>query len=239
MKVFIMVQRKNSKIITIIDDEPDILELVRLHLEKAGFTVKAFEEVFSFLDSLDKYPPELIILDLMLPGEDGLEICKRLKTDSRTSAIPIIMLTARSSEADKIVGLELGADDYVTKPFSPGELVARVKAVIRRGQKKGQQSGDSRIRVGELVIDVNKFQVRVAGKRIELTSTEFKILQALAYKKGWVLNRNQLLDILWGDEKIVIDRTIDVHIAHLRNKLGEAGKLIKNIRGIGYKIEDE
>ncbi len=229
----------NNKVIAIIDDEPDILKLVTLHLEKVGFTVKAFEEVSSFMQSLEKFPPDLIILDLMLPEEDGLEICKKLKADQQLANIPIIMLTARSSETDKIIGLELGADDYITKPFSPAELVARVKAVMRRCANTEKQDSRSVIKVGRLVIDANKYQVRVNGKRIELTSTEFKILYALASKRGWVLNRNQLLDILWGDEKIVIDRTVDVHIAHLRSKLGQAGKLIKNVRGIGYKIDDE
>ncbi len=227
------------KIITIIDDEPDILKLVALHLEKAGFAVKAFEEVSSFMKSIGKFPPDLIILDLMLPGEDGLDICKKLKADPELSNIPIIMLTARSSEIDKIIGLELGADDYVTKPFSPGELVARVKAVMRRQMPREKQQASDMIRIGDMIIDTRKYKVKVKGKNVELTLTEFKILHILAKKKGWVLNRNQLLDSLWGDEKIVVDRTIDVHIAHLRSKLGSSGKLIKNIRGVGYKIDDE
>ena len=171
----------------------------------------------------------------MLPDADGIEICKYLKSNQEFSSIPVIMLTARADETDKVLGLELGADDYVTKPFSPRELVARVKAVLRR---KTQDSG-KKIKIGDiLLIDLNKFQAFVENKKIDLTPTEFRILKILASKKGWVFTRDQILDHLWGHDKVVLDRTIDVHIKNLREKLGEAAKFIKNVRGVGYKIEE-
>ena len=224
-----------NELIAVIDDEPDILELVSLHLTKANFKVKGFLNAESFFKFLSSKIPDLIILDLMLPDADGIEICKYLKSNQNFSSIPIIMLTARADEADKVLGLELGADDYVTKPFSPRELVARVKAVLRR---KTQNSG-KKIKIGEiLLIDLNKFEVFVENKKIDLTPTEFRILKILASKKGWVFTRDQILNNLWGQEKAVLDRTIDVHIKNLREKLGKAKKFIKNVRGIGYKIEE-
>lgn len=225
-----------KELIAIIDDEPDILELVSIHLKKSGFKVKEFLDADSFLKSLSNQTPDLIILDLMLPDADGLDICKYLKKEDKFSSIPIIMLTAKVDETDRILGLELGADDYVTKPFSPRELVARVKAVLRRNQQKQKSK---KIKIGNvLVIDSERYEVFVNNKKINLTVTEFRILQCLAERKGKALTRDQILDYLWGEEKAVLDRTIDVHIKHLREKLGKSGKLIKNIRGIGYKIEE-
>lgn len=223
------------KLIAIVDDEPDIIELVSLHLERAGFGVKGFLEGESFLNFLKVKHPDLILLDLMLPDADGLEICKYLKRQEEFAAIPIIMLTARGSETDKVLGLELGADDYVTKPFSPHELVARVKAVLRRPTPK---KDEDRLDIGKLLsIDLKKHQVYVEGRKVQLTLSEFKILQLLSSKEGWVFTRDQILDYLWGEEKAVLDRTIDVHINHLREKLGKAARLIKNVRGVGYKLE--
>lgn len=225
-----------QKLIAVVDDEPDIVELVSLHLRKAHFNVEEFLDAESFLKFLDAHIPDLLILDLMLPDADGLDICKYLKKKKHFSSIPIIMLTAKGEETDKIVGLELGADDYVTKPFSPKELVARVKAVLRRHEEK---EVTKKFVVGEmLVIDAQKFEVYVGSKKIDLTSTEFKILKMLAERKNWVFTRNQILDYVWGSEKIVVDRTVDVHIRHLREKLGKAGAYIKNIRGVGYKLEE-
>jgi len=224
-----------KELIAIVDDEPDILELVSLHLKRAGFRTDGFLNAENFLKFIKVEHPDLVILDLMLPDADGLEICKELKRQVEYSSIPIIMLTAKGEETDKILGLELGADDYVTKPFSPKELVARVKAVLRRQQKREELP---RIEVGNLLtILPEKHEVHVQGKRIELTSTEFRILQLLSSKKGWVFTRDQILDYLWGQEKAVVDRTVDVHIKHLREKLGKASPLIKNIRGVGYKLE--
>jgi len=224
-----------NKLIAVIDDEPDILELVSLHLARAGFKVKEFLNAEDFFKFLSSKIPDLIILDLMLPDADGIEICRYLKSKEDLKFIPIIMLTACASETDKVLGLELGADDYVTKPFSPRELVARVKAVLRR---KAQDSSEN-IKIDDiLLINLNKFQVFVENKEIDLTPTEFRILKILASKKGWVFTRDQILNHLWGEEKAVLDRTIDVHIRNLREKLGKAKKFIKNVRGVGYKIEE-
>ena len=224
-----------DKLIFIVDDEPDILELVDLHLKKVGFRTKKFEDTSNLIDQIKISPPSLIILDLMLPYTDGMEICKQLKNDQEYRHIPIIMLTARSDEMDKVLGLELGADDYVTKPFSPRELTARVKAVLRRKSGKGDEVRNIG---GILQVDLNQYSVTVEGKKITLTNTEMKILQLLTEHPGWVYSREQLLDHLWGHEKVVVDRTIDVHINHLRRKLGKAGKLIRNVRGVGYKLEE-
>ncbi len=224
-----------SQLIAIVEDEPDIIELVSLHLKRGGFAVEGFEDAEKFLKFLNNRVPDLTILDLMLPDADGLEICKYLKKKDEFSSIPIIMLTAKSDETDKVLGLELGADDYVTKPFSPRELVARVKAVLRR---KGQKEESKIVEIGNtLIIDAEKYEVRVEVTKVELTSTEFRILQLLSSRKGWVFTRDQILDHLWGDEKAVLDRTVDVHIKNLREKLGKAKEFIKNIRGIGYKVE--
>ena len=207
-----------EKLIAIVDDEDDIRELVSVNLKKAGFKTKEFSDADSLIKSLSKSAPDLIILDIMMPGTDGIETVKILKKDDRYSSIPVIMLTAKNDEPEKVVGLEIGADDYVTKPFSPRELAARVKAV-------------------SIIMDMDKHEVSVKGKKIELTATEFNILHILAMKRERVLSREQILDNLWGSEKTVVDRTIDVHIKHLRTKLGPAGKMIRNIRGVGYKIE--
>jgi len=225
-----------NELIAIVEDEPDIIELISLHLKKAGFRVEGFETGDGFLKFLHKKIPDLVVLDLMLPDADGLEICKFLKKKDEFSAIPIIMLTAKGEETDKILGLELGADDYVTKPFSPKELVARVKTVLRR---KTKEEHATVIEIGPILsINPGKYEATVEGKKIELTSTEFRILELLASKKGWVFTRDKILDHLWGDEKLVLDRTIDVHVKNLREKLGKAKNMIKNVRGIGYKVEE-
>jgi len=225
-----------NEVIAIVEDEQDIIELVSLHLKRAGFMVESFQDATTFYKFLNRDTPDLIILDLMLPDADGLEICKNVKRKDDLSSIPVIMLTAKGDETDKILGLELGADDYITKPFSPRELVARVKAVLRR---RGQREESNIIEIGGIIkIDTEKYEVTVEGERIELTTTEFKILQLLSSKKGWVFTRDRILDYLWGDEKAVLDRTVDVHIRNLREKLGKAKTLIKNVRGIGYKVEE-
>jgi len=225
-----------NELIAIVDDEPDIVELIALHLKKNRFRVREFLDAESFYRAIRSETPDLIVLDLMLPDADGFEICKYVRKQTNLSSIPIIMLTARSEEADKVLGLELGADDYVTKPFSPGELVARVKAVLRR--REPPREAVERIEIeGVLSLDLQRHEVSVRGEKVELTSTEFRILQLLASKKGWVFSRDKILDFLWGNEKTVVDRTVDVHIKHLREKLGAAAKLIKNIRGVGYKLE--
>lgn len=222
--------------IAIVEDEPDISELVSIHLQKNGFKTKCFENGRDFFKYIEKEKPSLLVLDLMLPDMDGIEICKKIRNHTFIPDLPIIMLTARSDETDKILGLELGADDYVTKPFSPKELVARVKAVLRRQLKTGKSKT---IVVGkDLEINVEKYEVVQSGKKVDLTITEFKILELLSSKKGWVFSRDKILDHLWGDDKAVIDRTVDVHIRHLREKLGKASGIIKNVRGVGYKLEE-
>jgi DNA-binding response OmpR family regulator len=224
-----------AQVIAALDDEPDLLELLKVSLRKAGYRFEGFQEAEDLYRYLSREKPSLILLDLMLPGTDGLEVCRHIRRTEGLAGIPIIMLTARGDEADKIVGLELGADDYVTKPFSVKELVARIHAVLRR---PGGGETVRRIVVGPLVIDLDKFEVLADGSKVELTATEFRILQFLAARRGRVFTRDQILDFLWGQEKAVIDRTIDVHVRNLREKLGAAGALIKNIRGVGYKLEE-
>jgi DNA-binding response OmpR family regulator len=228
----------SEKLITIVDDEEDIVELVSHHLKREGFKVKEFHNGRDFLSFLESVVPDLAVLDIMLPGIDGLEICRMLKSKTSTSSVPIIMLTAKASEADVVVGLELGADDYIVKPFSPRELVARVKTVLRRTTAIEDQGNV--IKIGPLVVNTEKYEVSVEGNKINLTTTEFKILEVLAEGKGRVFTRDQLLKKkrLWGDDKLVYDRTIDVHIKNLREKLGIAGNMIKTVRSIGYKLEE-
>ncbi len=228
----------SEKLITIVDDEEDIVELVSHHLKREGFKVKEFHNGRDFLSYVGSVVPDLAVLDIMLPGIDGLEICRMLKQKSTTASVPIIMLTAKASEADVVVGLELGADDYIVKPFSPREFVARCKSVLRRIGT--MEIKDNIIKAGPLAINLEKYEVTVDDKKIILTTTEFKILEVLAEGKGRVFTRDQLLKKkrLWGDDKLVYDRTIDVHIKNLREKLGIAGNLIKTVRSIGYKLEE-
>ncbi len=221
-------------LIAALDDEPDILELLRVTLEKAGCRFEGFQNADELYVFLESERPSLLLLDLMLPGKDGLEVCRHIRKSDDLAGIPIIMLTAKGDESDKVVGLELGADDYVTKPFSVKELVARIHAVLRR---PGAADAAGRIVAGPLVLDISKFEAAVDGVKVDLTATEFKILHLLASRQGRVFSRDQILDFLWGQEKAVIDRTIDVHIRNLREKLGGAASLIKNIRGVGYKLE--
>ena len=224
--------------VAVVDDEPDILELVSLHLRKNHFRVREFSDGSSFIKYLNSEIPDLVVLDLMLPDADGFEICKYMKRKKNLSYIPIVMLTAKSEETDTILGLELGADDYVRKPFSPNELIARLKTVLRRIESRREAETAEKISVGNITIDIDKHEVVVDDNKVELTLAEFRILQLLASEKGRVFSRNRILDHLWGNEKIVVDRTIDVHIRHLRSKLGKASKLIRNVHGVGYKLEE-
>jgi two-component system phosphate regulon response regulator PhoB/two-component system alkaline phosphatase synthesis response regulator PhoP len=224
-----------SALIAVVDDEPDIVELVSLHLTNAGYTVHGFNDAAGFFRFIATKRPDLIILDLMLPDDDGIEITKRLKKENEFSDIPIIILSAKDEESDKIVGLELGAEDYITKPFSPRELVVRAKKILSR--RVGRED-TKKIRIADVLsIDTEKYEVIALGNKVDLTATEFKILKLFASKRGTVYTRDQILDYLWGDEKAVIDRTVDMHIKNLRKKLGDAASLIKNIRGVGYKLD--
>jgi DNA-binding response OmpR family regulator len=225
-----------NRLIAVVDDEPDILELVSLHLKKAGFSVRVFPDAGQFHKSLTGSVPDLVVLDLMLPDADGLDVCKDLKADTRTAHVPVVMLTARGEEFDRVLGLEIGADDYVTKPFSPKELVARVKAVLRRHDKRSTAE-IVEIAAG-IVMDMNRYEVTVNGRKTDLTTTEFKLLGILAERRGWVFSRDEILSRLWGGEKSVLDRTVDVHVTNLRKKLGKAGRLIENMRGVGYRLSD-
>jgi two-component system alkaline phosphatase synthesis response regulator PhoP len=225
--------------ILIVEDEKDIIKMLEYNLKKEGFKVIDARDGEDALDLAVREYPDLILLDLMLPGIDGLDVCKTLKKESKTSSIPIIMLTAKSQESDKVVGLELGADDYITKPFSPRELIARIKAVLRRATEKEKlpevfQSGDLRI-------DFSKISVSVKDKPVELTAKEFELLKTLLKAKGRVLSRDYLLDSIWGyDHAMEIQtRTVDVHIRTLRKKLKSAAKMILTVKNYGYRFEVE
>jgi len=226
--------------VLVVDDEPDIIELLRYNLVREGFSVDAAETGDMALKKVYSGAYDLIILDLMLPIIPGLELCRTLRRDEKTRAIPIIMLTAKTDEADKIVGLEMGADDYITKPFSPRELVARVKAVLRR-TKEGQKV-EREIRTGALYINLDEYRVELKGKPIKLSATEFKMLRFLAERRGRVFNRDHLLDAVWGGEAFVTPRTVDVHINRIRSQIEEDPRnprYIKTMRGIGYYFSGE
>ena len=222
--------------ILVVDDEADILTLLQYNLEKAGFKVISAKDGPEAIDLAKKEQPDLVILDLMLPSMEGTEVCKTIKKEERTSHIPIIMLTAKSEEVDRIVGLELGADDYIAKPFSPRELILRVKAVLKRGVK------DEKIHTmtaGPIHVDTDRFLVTVDGRSVTLTATEIKLLAELIRSRGRVLSREYLLDKVWGQECYVTDRTVDTHIRRLREKLGEASEYIETVRGVGYRFRED
>lgn len=224
-----------AEIIAVVEDDPDIRCLISETLTGGGYVVDGFGSARDFRSYLDKQQPDLVILDLMLPDADGMEVCRSLRNDKATAAIPVIILTARDTEMDKVHGLELGADDYITKPFSIRELLARVRARLRRVEAAAPEAV---LEVGGVIrIDPAAHEVTLDGTLLSLTITEFRILQILAERKGRVFSREQLLDRLWGNEKYVIDRTIDVHIKNLRDKLGEHAGLVRSIRGVGYKID--
>ena len=222
--------------ILVVDDEHDLVKLVKYHLEKEGYKVLTASNGEDALFLTRRERPELIILDIMLPGIDGLEVCKRLKADPELANIAIIMVTAKGEEVDITLGLKLGADDYVTKPFSPKELLARIQAVLRR--TKISSTTTDYIEVDGLTIDMHKHEVTIKNEIIPLTLTEFKLLYQLASRPGRVFTRDQLLDAIAGSETIVIDRTIDVHIASLRKRLKDFASRIITIRGIGYKFKE-
>lgn len=222
--------------ILVVDDEPDLLELVYYNLTKSGYRVVCVKSGEEALRQIRSCPPDLMVLDLLLPGIDGLELCKLLKGNPQTAALPIIMLTARSEEAEVVTGLELGADDYLTKPFSPRVLLARVKAVLRRKQA-GVVEEESVVVHGALVIHPGHHEAHVEDRLIRLTPTEFRILHLLAQRPGWVFTRYQIVDGVRGEDAGVTERSVDVHIAALRRKLGAYGEAVETIRGVGYRIQ--
>jgi len=223
------------KHILVVEDEADLVELVSYNLRKEGFSVDSALNGEAGLSKIKKGKYDLVILDLMLPGIQGVELCRMLRNDPKTEALPIVMLTAKGEEVDKILGLEMGADDYITKPFSPRELVARVKAVLRRSVEK--PAAEKILKIGGLVIDKERYTVTVKGKPMKLSATEFKLLLFLAERRGKVFNRERLLDAVWSDEAFVEPRTVDVHIRRLRSHIEEDPShpvYIKTLRGIGY-----
>jgi two-component system phosphate regulon response regulator PhoB len=224
-------------IVLVIEDEEDILELVRYNLAKEGNEVICATTGEEGLGVARSKLPALVVLDLMLPGVDGLEVCRLLKTDPKTRQIPIVILTARSEEADIVAGLELGADDYITKPFSPRVLIARVRAVLRRGRKR-PADGTETIKIHDMVIHPGRHEVLLKNQPVELTFTEFGILHFLAGHPGWVFTRSQIVDAVRGDDYPVTDRAVDVQIVGLRKKLGSCGRYIETVRGIGYRLKE-
>lgn len=223
--------------ILIVEDEEDILELIRYNLAREGYQVTGVTSGEEALRSARTRLPHLLVLDLMLPGLDGLEVCKLLKSDPKNAATPIVMLTAKGEEADIVTGLELGADDYITKPFSPRILIARVKAVLRR--KRTEPLNETvAIKLHKLVIHPGRHEVLVEGRPVDLTSTEFRILHYLAGRPGWVFTRNQIVDVVRGDDYPVTDRSVDARIVGLRRKLGSCGQYIETVRGVGYRFKE-
>lgn len=225
--------------ILVVEDELDILELVKYNLIKSKYSVLTAETGEGGISQATSGNPDLILLDLMLPGIDGLEVCKALKSGETTRNIPIIMVTAKSEETDIITGLELGADDYITKPFSTKVMIARIKASLRRNQINTNEDSPSIITRGTISIDTDKYEVRVESEKIELTKTEFNVLKLFIKRPGRVFTRYQIVDATKGDNYIVTDRAVDVQIVGLRKKLGIHGKQIKTVRGIGYKFEEQ
>src|SRR6266436_2035264 len=221
--------------VLIIEDERDVVDLLALNLRKAGFATSTAPDGAAGLEKARSEKPSLIILDLMLPKMPGLEVCKILKSDPGTRQVPIMMLTAKAEEIDRIVGLEFGADDYVTKPFSPRELVLRVNAILRRG--KGEVT-EEKMSIGSITLDPGRHHVTVGGKPVRLTSVEFKLLSMLMRRKGRVQARDRLLNEVWGYESLIDTRTVDTHVRRLRKKLGKAASAIETVRGFGYRIRE-
>lgn len=226
-----------SKIV-VIEDEPDIVEVICYNLQREGYQVSSTTRGDEGLELVRNQSPALVILDLMLPGMDGLSVCQQIKADPLTHSTPVIIISAKGEESDVVIGLGLGADDYIAKPFSPREMLARVKAVLRRGPLQEEQQKD-RIVAKNLVIDPGRHEVRAAGQLVRLTATEFKLLHQLASQPGRAYTREQLLNRVVGEGVVVVDRNIDVHIRSVRKKLGELGEMIQTIRGIGYRFVDD
>lgn len=226
-----------SDTILVVDDEQRIIDLAKMYLEQDGYRVMSATDGVNALNKILDDKPSLVVLDLMLPGMDGLEVCRRVRAESD---VPIIMLTARSDDIDKIVGLELGADDYLTKPFNPRELVARVKAILRRTDRKStRDDAPTQIEIGNLIIDAQRRAVEISGQLVDLRMKEFDLLQTLAENPGMVFSREKLLDVVWGYDFAGETRTVDVHIAHLRHKLDGMNATIETVWGVGYKLDEK
>ena len=223
--------------ILVVEDEKDILELVTYNLAREGFTVKGVESGEAAMNAVKDAIPDLVLLDLMLPGADGYDVCRFMRNRPDAKQVPIIMMTAKGEESDVVTGLELGADDYITKPFSPRVLIARVKAVLRR---KAQEQPDENASFAILGLQIHpgRHEVLYQDQRVDLTSTEFRLLQLLARRPGWVFTRYQIVDAIHGDDYPVTDRSVDVQVVGLRKKLGDAGAFIETVRGVGYRFKD-
>jgi DNA-binding response OmpR family regulator len=224
--------------VLLIEDDADIVEVVRYSLEREGFRVLSASDGESGLREAGLARPDLVLLDLMLPGIDGLDVCRRIRAAEKTRQTPVIILTAKGEEADVVVGLEMGADDYLPKPFSPRELVARLRAVLRRVARGRGQEGGRRIEHRDLVLDATRHEVLSGGEPVVLTRAEFRLLWALARRPGRVFPRNELVEVITAGESFIIDRNVDVHISAIRKKLGPSGSLIATVRGVGYKCKD-
>lgn len=222
--------------ILVVEDEPDLAELVRFHLGQAGFAVALAHTGKDGLDAIRRALPSLVVLDLMLPDLSGTEVCRMVRADPKLHELPILMLTARSEEIDRVVGFELGADDYLTKPFSPRELVLRVRAILRRTEVDAPRA--SVVRRGEIQLDAGRHRCTVGGDAVDLTAKEFRLLEVLMSRPGHVMSRQRLLDDVWGSDITVTERTIDTHLKRLREKLGAAGEQIETVRGVGYRLAE-
>ena len=226
-----------SQTIFVLEDEADISRLVQYHLESAGYVVKAYMAIAQIVSDAERQPPSLFLLDIMVPGVDGLDLCRRLRQNPTLSSIPIIFLTARAAENDRVHGLELGADDYITKPFATRELVARVKAVLRRFERP---TAPSMLKFENIEIDASAMQLRVSGELVTTTATEFRLLDYLARHPGRVFSRDHLLDAVWGDARFVTPRSVDVYVRRIREKIeadAETPRYLKTMRGAGYRFE--
>ncbi len=225
--------------VLIVEDEPEIADLIRFHAERDGFEARVARSGSEALEAVEKRVPDVVSLDIMLPDLDGLEVCRRLKRNPSTSGLPIVIVSAKGEEAEVVAGLELGADDYVTKPFSPRVLMARLKAVLRRREDGAESDEDVRSRLlsaAGLDIDTERHTVRVRGDKIDLTITEFRLLDYLAQRPGFVRTRDQIVSAIRGEGTVLSSRAIDVHVASLRRKLGESGGMIETVRGVGYRV---
>lgn len=231
--------------VMIVEDENEIGELIRFHVEREGYDAKLVNSGRVALEAIKRDPPDLITLDLMLPDVDGLEVCRRLKWQDETRDIPILIVTAKGEEADVVTGIELGAEDYVTKPFSPRVLMARVKNILRRRAGEADPAAGSNgkgrmvLAEGDLVIDVDRHQVFVKGREVELTLTEFGLLHFLAQRPGFVRTRDQIISSIHGKSTVLSSRTVDVHVTALRRKLGELGDMVETVRGVGYRLTEQ
>lgn len=228
-----------SERILVVDDERDILELIRFNLEREGFAVFTVDTGEAALAQTTRIRPDLVVLDLMLPGLDGMRVCRRLREDEATRRIPVLMLTARTEDSDIVTGLEAGADDYITKPFSPRVLVARIRAILRRGGAEGTAEDRQVVQIHGIRIDISRHEVSIDDRRVQLSATEFAILVFLAQNPGWVFSRTKIIDTVKGKDYPVTERSVDVQILGLRKKLGDRGKLVQTVRGVGYRLQAE